>query len=648
MQKGVLGRGVLFTAFVLSFGNMLRAQPTVSLSSGPATQGGTVTLTLSISGTSANPPASLQWTLTYSTSAVSKISATAGAALSSAGKTLTCAGSAGAYTCVAAGINSTTIADGALASISVTLAGSSGASIGLSGVLGASPAGTTISIPATGGAVGVPPQPVSVSPSSGTGTSQTFGFLFADSNGAADMTAVQMVFNSSMSGINGCYVNVDPIHKLLSLANDASTSWLTSLTAGGIGSSQNSHCILNATGSSVTSSGNNLTVNLALTFTPAFGGAQGIWAYAQNAAGVASGWMQLGTWTVPLPPTVHIDSPTPGSPVNGVITLAGWAIDNASYAGAAIGGVQVLVDGASVGYATYGVSRPDVCTVYPGRPSCPNVGFSYQLNTAGLSPGQHTITVSATDTDTTPDTGTSSVTVSIGAVPPTVHIDNPLSGSLLTGTVTVSGWAIDNASSIGTKIGRVQVLVDGTAVGNATYGVSRPDVCAFYAGRPGCPNVGFTYQLNLSTLSAGSHTVTVSATDTDSTPDTGTASMTITTSSTVTASPSVHIDMPANGTTVSGTVTVAGWAIDNTSYAGTAISTVQVLVDGVRVDNAAYGVSRPDVCTVYPGRTGCPNVGFTFALNTATLSSGSHTLTVTATDGDSTPDTGTTSIKIVR
>jgi len=211
--------------------------------------------------------------------------------------------------------------------------------------------------------------------------------------------------------------------------------------------------------------------------------------------------------------------------------------------------------------------------------------------------------------------------------------------------VTVSGWAIDNASVVGTTISGVQVLVDGTAVGPAAYLVSRPDVCAVFPGRPGCPNVGFTYSLNTATLASGSHTIAVTATDSASAPDTGSSSVTVTIGSAAVI-PSVHIDMPSSGTTVSGTVTVAGWAIDNASTVGTAISTVQVLVDGTVVGTATYGVSRPDVCAAYPGRPGCPNVGFSYSLNTATLASGSHTITVKATDSANPPDTGSSTINV--
>jgi hypothetical protein len=38
--------------------------------------------------------------------------------------------------------------------------------------------------------------------------------------------------------------------------------------------------------------------------------------------------------------------------------------------------------------------------------------------------------------------------------------------------------AVDNAAAVGTATNSVQVKVDGTIVGTATYGLSRPDVCA--------------------------------------------------------------------------------------------------------------------------------------------------------------------------
>lgn len=88
--------------------------------------------------------------------------------------------------------------------------------------------------------------------------------------------------------------------------------------------------------------------------------------------------------------------------------------------------------------------------------------------------------------------------------------------------------------------------------------------------------------------------------------------------------------------------------MDNSSGVGTAISSVRVKVDGMIVGNATYGLSRSDVRAIYPSRPGCPNVGYSFSLNTSTLSVGTHTITVTATDSDATPDTSSASVSVTK
>jgi hypothetical protein len=345
------------------------------------------------------------------------------------------------------------------------------------------------------------------------------------------------------------------------------------------------------------------------------------------------------------PPTVWIDGPANGSTVSGTIVVSGWVLDNTAMVGTGISSVKVKVDSAAPVTAAYGVNRADVCGALPGRPGCPNVGYSLAINTLALSAGQHTITVTAVDSDGYTDVGSETVTVRVNNMAPTVWIDAPAANSTVSGTVTVSGWAIDNASIVGTALGSVQVLVDGLVVGNATYGTSRPDVCSALPGRPGCPNVGYTFALNTAGWSAGPHVITVSTTDSDGTGEVGLASVTVTTAANATA-PTVWIDSPAAGATVSGAVIISGWALDNASAVGSAITSVQVLVDGVPVGNATYGTSRPDVCSALPGRPGCPNVGYTFTLNSGTLTLGSHTITVKAIDSDATPDAGAASATV--
>lgn len=115
------------------------------------------------------------------------------------------------------------------------------------------------------------------------------------------------------------------------------------------------------------------------------------------------------------------------------------------------------------------------------------------------------------------------------------------------------------------------------------------------------------------------------------------ASAQLAVSSSAGTNPSITVDVPANNATVSGTVSTSGWAIDNTTSIENAISSVKVYLDGFFLTNATYGGSRTDVCTVYPGRVGCSNVGWSYNWNSVGATNGSHTLRFDAIDTDPTP-----------
>src|SRR5208283_2365645 len=72
------------------------------------------------------------------------------------------------------------------------------------------------------------------------------------------------------------------------------------------------------------------------------------------------------------------------------------------------------------------------------------------------------------------------------------------------------GWAIDMKD--GAPVTQVQVLIDGTVVGNATLGLARPDIAAGY-GNARFLNAGWTFSYSAQNLSAGSHTVSAVAYD---------------------------------------------------------------------------------------------------------------------------------------
>ena len=92
----------------------------LSLGSGSATPGSTLTLDLTISSQQALP-AGVEWTLTYWPVDVASVQVAPGPAALAAGKSVWCQGGAGTYTCILTGINSNVIPDGVVAKVFIQL-----------------------------------------------------------------------------------------------------------------------------------------------------------------------------------------------------------------------------------------------------------------------------------------------------------------------------------------------------------------------------------------------------------------------------------------------------------------------------------------------------------------------------------------------
>ncbi len=334
--------------------------------------------------------------------------------------------------------------------------------------------------------------------------------------------------------------------------------------------------------------------------------------------------------------TVSIDSPAAQSGAfSGTVNFGGWAIATT----VPVSTIAVTIDGISYGSAAYGSNRQDVCNAYPGRPNCPNVGWNFGLDTTQLVNGLHVLglTVYASAGQRTISTRTFTVANSPSASPVLISIDSPSQQSaIVIGQSIFYGWAIDN----GAAIGQVSVAIDGAPYGTASYGASRPDVCAVYPADANCPNVGWTLPVDTSQLADGPHTVTVTAAGAH----TNTLSAQFTVANWTTSNPmKLTIDYPnSQAGSLSGQVAIGGWAIDQIA----AISKVTVAVDNLSLGAAVYGGSRPDVCAVFSTAIGCPNVGWNYNLDTNLLSDGPHTLAVSGTTAGGQSSTFTTSFRV--
>jgi hypothetical protein len=159
----------------------------------------------------------------------------------------------------------------------------------------------------------LPPTAVSATPS-GTGTTQTFTLVYSDPRGYTNISWVEMNWNVTQATANACFLHYDVASNVIQLGTDAGGGWVGSAPLGIAGTLENSQCSVSTGTSSVSGSGNNLTINLVLTFKQAFAGSKNIYMQVQNASAVLTPWQSKGTWTVPTVASGNVSvSPASGT-----------------------------------------------------------------------------------------------------------------------------------------------------------------------------------------------------------------------------------------------------------------------------------------------------------------------------------------------
>ncbi len=278
---------------------------------------------------------------------------------------------------------------------------------------------------------------------------------------------------------------------------------------------------------------------------------------------------------------VTMTSPASGSTASGTVPVSA----SVSIIGLiTVRGVQFKLDGANLGAED--TSSP----------------YSVSWNTTTTDNGSHTLTAVARDLlGVQYSSGPVTVTVANSApppppppadtTPPTVNITSPANGATISGPVTVTASAADNVGVVG-----VQFQLDG--VNGGAEDRTTP----------------YSISFDTTTTSDGSHTITAVARDaagnrTTSAPVTVTVANGPPPPSGDTTPPTVSITSPANGATISATVTVTASAADNVGVVG-----VQFQLDGV--NGGAEDTTAP----------------YSISFDTTTTSDGSHTITAVARD----------------
>jgi hypothetical protein len=296
-------------------------------------------------------------------------------------------------------------------------------------------------------------------------------------------------------------------------------------------------------------------------------------------SGGNTGWTSRSiTVTDTTSPRVWITEPAEGAAVSGVVTISGGASDDAG-----LNAVEVQVDEDGSYLLATGTTT-----------------WSIAIDLSGYPPGAHTIRARVTDSSGNKGWANRSITVT-DTTSPRVWIAEPAEGAAVSGAVTISGTAFDNAD-----VQAVEVQIDDGSFLLATG------------------TTAWSIAIDLSGYPAGAHTIRARVTD--SAGNKGWASRSITLAGTTPdrTAPHVWITEPAEGAAVSGVVTISGGATDDVG-----VQAIEVQVDA----DGAY-------------RRATGTTSWSAAIDLTGYPAGTHTIRARATDSSGNTESTTRSIVV--
>ncbi|HKF48375.1 MAG TPA: hypothetical protein VKB38_13520 [Terracidiphilus sp.] len=307
------------------------------------------------------------------------------------------------------------------------------------------------------------PTAVDVTPSAGTGISQTIDFTYSDGNGAGDLQWVYGFLSKTADATNSCYFWYHPSDNLIYLSDDNGGSF-GPVVVGQTGTLANNECSLDARISSVSRTPNTLTLNVALNFEGQPGGQKNIYLFAEDNEYHMSTPQSLGTFTVEYPAfsAVSVTSLYNGSYLVNKNTFTVTFSD--TNGGSGINFAYVLFSPNNDG--------SHACPVYVHMPE----GYVYlanDANTAVFGPGLVGSPGTLSNSQCTLDVGNASATVG----PTTLTLTLPVTfASAFYGRLNVITYAEDNAG-LNTGFQNIDVYtVSAPVAPNYVFGEINPTV----------------------------------------------------------------------------------------------------------------------------------------------------------------------------
>lgn len=364
------------------------------------------------------------------------------------------------------------------------------------------------------------------------------------------------------------------------------------------------------------------------------------------------------TWTVPNNPStqclVRISEAGDGSPADsgnglfsilsgssGIISLSRGTLKFGAMQGGAAPGAQTFQISNSGGGTLKWTVTDNVswlsCTPVSG---VNGAIITVKVNAAGLMPGSYTGRIAITDPSAANSPRTVVVTLTVKSLQqnqaPIGEFSTPINGAKVTGSIPVTGWALDDAGAPSIRIyrgdGSNMVYIGAPSFVEG----ARPDVETAYPNLPENYRAGWGYMLLTYFLpNGGNGTFTLYVTATDHAGrQTTLGSRTITVDNAHAVKPFGAIDTPEQGGTATGKGYINfGWVLTpQPDVIPTNGSTLNVWVDGVNKGHPAYNKHRSDIAGLFPGYANSNGAAGYFSLDTTKYANGVHTIQWTATD----------------
>jgi O-antigen biosynthesis protein len=330
-----------------------------------------------------------------------------------------------------------------------------------------------------------------------------------------------------------------------------------------------------------------------------------------------------------LPLLMAVDLPAAGSTFRhgGRLTGLGWVLSSSSVAE-----ISVSAGETHLGYAAYGLYRPDLVEAFPQYPNADHAGFSFSapldlppaevvslvfsVRTVDGEQRRETVPIQITDAQNSPAALDPPDKSGAWRAPLQLRVDRSEIGP--GGELRIVGWAIAR-----TPLEYVKVYAGETLLGMAELGHSRPDIAQDWSEYPNAATSGFSFVHVASSAAAGDKKVLRIVASAQG----GIWREVIvpTIFGVVPAEPGADIMFECDHVSLSavGRLVISGW-----SASPHGINEVVVLFDGEEIGKADLGLARQDVAQAFPTLAQAAQSGLAFAHQFAGPAIGEHIVTM--------------------